>query len=155
MYWQDGEQIRQALEAAYNHILVTRMSGMPVVNSALTVEAVDFTRNDDWLGVLITPWSMNLLLLPGKGSAWTAYPAGHKFEHFFPYGCFEFTAAHETAMGVYAQCSLFSPMFQFADQPAAREAAHAALQALLTSPAPATISRRDLLRGKLGKPNPT
>ena len=150
MRWRDGEQIRCVLEAVFNDILTTRMREMPVLNPALAVRALGFNRyNADWPGILITPWFMNLLLLPGAESNWINQSPGSKFEQPFPYGSFEFTVADEAQLGRYAQCSLFSPMFQFADQAAAVAAAESALQALLTGPAPRAISRRDLLRGNL------
>lgn len=151
MIWQDGEQIRQALETTFNDILETRMRDVPVLNLKLAVQALSFEPvNDDWLGILITPWFMNLLLLPGTESDWVALPPGSKFERLFPYGSFEFTAANEAHLGIYAQCSLFSPMFQFEDQAAALGAAQAALQNLLAVPSAPAISRRDLLRGNIG-----
>ena len=151
MSWQDSEQICQNLEAAFDAILQTRMQDVPVLNSALSVQALGFLRyQQDWLGVLITPWFMNLLLLPEPESAWQTQAPGSKFSRTFPYGVFEFTMANEAQLGVYAVCSLFSPMFQFEGQAAAAAAAKAALQGLLTSPATRAVSRRDLLRGNLG-----
>jgi [NiFe] hydrogenase assembly HybE family chaperone len=155
MQWRDGEQIRLALETTFNDILATRMLDLPVVNQSLSVRALGFERvNADWHGVLITPWFMNLLLLPGPDSTWITHPTGSKFERTFPYGSFEFTIANEAQLGTYGQCSLFSPMFEFHDQDAALAAAEAVLKHLLESNPPpeavlprTAISRRDLLRG--------
>lgn len=151
MQWLDGAQIEQALEQTFNQILTTRMLGMPLLNPALAVRALGFGRvYRDWLGVLITPWCMNLLMLPTTDSDWRTQSPGNKFEQAFPYGSFEFTVAREAQLGTYAQCSLFSPMFQFADQTAAVTAGLSALQALLSHPAPRAVSRRDMLRGQFG-----
>lgn len=154
MVWLGSEHIHQTLEAAFSDIMHTRMHDVPVLNSALSVQALGFGRyHQGWLGVLITPWFMNLLLLPEADSAWQTQPPGSKFDQTFPYGVFEFTVANETQLGVYALCSLFSPMFQFENQAAALTAAQSALQGLLTSPAPRSVSRRDLLRGHLDAGN--
>jgi len=56
-------------------------------------------------------------------------------------------------MGIYALCSLFSPMFQFENQAAALAAAQSALQGLLAEVARHNVSRRDLLRGAISKGN--
>jgi [NiFe] hydrogenase assembly HybE family chaperone len=48
----------------------------------------------------------------------------------FPGGVFEFIGAREPTLGEYQACSLFSPMFEFADQREARATARAALDAL-------------------------
>jgi [NiFe] hydrogenase assembly HybE family chaperone len=154
MIWQNNEQIRHTLETTFNEILDTRMRDLPMVNPVLSVQAVGFNRfNEDWLGVLITPWFMNLLLLPGPDSTWREQQSGTKIEKRFPYGAFEFTLGSEAQLGSYALCSLFSPMFQFENQAAALTAAQAALQGLLADAAPRTVSRRDLLRGAIGNGN--
>ncbi|MDO9140594.1 MAG: [NiFe]-hydrogenase assembly chaperone HybE [Methylobacter sp.] len=151
MIWQNSEQIRHTLEAAFNDILAKRMRDVPVVNPALSVQAIGFNRvNGDWLGVLVTPWFMNLLLLPEPDSSWRGQQPGSKIEKHFPYGVFEFTLGHEAQLGSYALCSLFSPMFQFENQDAALTAAKAALQGLLGNATPRGLSRRDLLRGAIG-----
>ncbi|MGR8930901.1 MAG: [NiFe]-hydrogenase assembly chaperone HybE [Gammaproteobacteria bacterium] len=152
MLWQDSQQIQTSLETTFNVILETRMRDMPFLNPALSVETLRFERiADDWLGILITPWSMNLLLLPTIVSKWVALAPGQQFEQNFPSGRFVFTVAHEGGLGVYAQCSLFSPMLQFQDQLAAQTAAQSALTALLNPEASPSLSRRNLLRGRFGK----
>lgn len=151
MPWLDSGQIKSALETTFNDILTTRMHDLPVVNPLLSVHAVGFERYGDlWPGVLVTPWFMNLLLLPGADHPWLALPPGKQFEQAFPAGNFIFTVAHEARLGIYAQCSLFSPMFDFSDQDSAIAAAQSAWQGLLAQPVPRAVSRRDLLRGQLG-----
>lgn len=154
MIWKNSEQISHTLEATFNEILDNRMCGLPIVNVALSVQAVGFSRfGEDWLGVLITPWFMNLLLLPSSDSNWHEQQPGTRIDKHFPYGVFEFTLGSEAQLGTYALCSLFSPMFQFENQAAALSSAQAALQGLLAEIAPRGVSRRDLLRGAIGKGN--
>ncbi|AEG00185.1 [NiFe]-hydrogenase assembly chaperone HybE [Methylomonas methanica] len=151
MLWQDSGQIKGALETTFNRILTTRMHNLPLVNPLLSVKAVGFEAYGDlWPGVLVTPWFMNLLLLPGAEHSWLALSPGKQFEHTFPAGTFLFTLAHEPQLGLYAQCSLFSPMFDFNDQDSAIAAAESAWLGLLTPPAPRNVSRRALLRGRMG-----
>jgi [NiFe] hydrogenase assembly HybE family chaperone len=73
---------------------------------------------------------MNLMLLPREAAAWPAVAPGVKVVHQFPAGTYDFVAAREPALGEYQACSLFSPMFEFADHAAARMTAEAALAAL-------------------------
>ncbi len=151
MLWQDGEQISTALETVFTRILQQRMQGLPVLNPALSVQVAGvYQFNEDWLGILITPWFMNLLLLPGADSPWCESKPGAKFDKALPYGIFEFTLAREEMLGIYAQCSLFSPMFEFTNQADALLAAQAALQEVLNNQKPRGLSRRDLLRGAIG-----
>jgi len=120
------------VEAAFARIARTRMADVPVCNPALRVEAVGFQRwQDEWLCILITPWALNLMLLPGGGSAFRAIWPGDSQWWQFPSGAYEFLGNREPGLGPYQMCSLFSPVFEFASQEAARDTARAALAALL------------------------
>jgi len=56
------------LVTRYQAIYRERMRDLPIVNSRLAVEAVGFEQWEDKdLGILITPWFMNLVLFPGVG----------------------------------------------------------------------------------------
>jgi [NiFe] hydrogenase assembly HybE family chaperone len=142
------------LEDAFRRIERERMQGLPLLNPALRVEAVGFQPwGDGWLGVLITPWFINLVMLPHDASQWAELAPGAATVESLPRGEFEFLAGRDEALGVYKSCTLFSPALEFADQDTARSAAFAALEALHAPPAgepPASdpISRRAFLRGE-------
>jgi len=107
------------------------MAGVPIVNPALSVEAVGFRPWDEhWLGVLVTPWFMNLWLMPRVAARWQPIAPGASRHYVFPAGVFEFIGGHEPTIGDYQACSLFSPMYDFGDQATARATAVAALEAL-------------------------
>lgn len=121
------------LEAVYREIYRDRMAGLPIVNPALEVEAYDFARfGGFWLGVLITPWFMNLILLPGE-SPLPQLAEGKSQSWLFPCGSIRFVAGFENGVGPHQVCSLFSPMGVFPDQAQARAAAKAALETLSTA----------------------
>lgn len=130
-----------ALEAAFEAVLNGPMRGMPMVNRALRVEAVGFRPwNGHWLGVLVTPWFMNLWLMPQDDAAWSVLGEREKRRYTFPAGRFEFIGGRHPALGDYQACSLFSPMFEFADAEAARATASAALDALFDRGEPAVAA---------------
>jgi [NiFe] hydrogenase assembly HybE family chaperone len=155
------------LEAAYTRIWRTRMAGLPFLNDNLRVEAVGFRAwEGQWLGALVTPWSMNLVLLPGEGE-WTPLPQGGERFVALPAGRFRFVAGHDEELGEHHACSLFSPAQEFADHETARAVAAAALEALfdagnVVAPdvdgsrgsalhlvgEPAAVSKRDFIRGR-------
>jgi [NiFe] hydrogenase assembly HybE family chaperone len=125
----------------------TRMDGLAFVNPALTVEAVDFAPwQGHWLGVLVTPWFMNLILAPRDVAAWTSLVAGDKRSYPFPAGTYEFIGAHDDIAGEYQMCSLFSPLLQFDDQETARLVAGLAREALFDA---ANAEKPDLPPAKL------
>ena len=136
------ENPASVLEDAFRAVYEERMQGLPFINPALSVEAIDVSPwNGHWLGVLITPWFMNLMLLPDDDAAWPALRPGEKCEQSFPAGIFEFIAGHEPTLGEYLACSLFSPMFEFADHETARLTAAAARAALFD---PTNLEQTDI-----------
>lgn len=119
------------LEAAFREIHTAQMRGLPIVNDALAVKALGFRRHDErWLGALVTPWFLNLVLLPGEGDDWSGLIPGAKELIEFPSGRYEFVHANRKGVGAYKACSLFSPMFEFASMLHATETASAALVSL-------------------------
>ena len=120
-------ELTKRLEAVFSEIQASRMADVPMLNSALRVEAVSFLSwNENWLGILVTPWFMNLMLLPCGGQAWHGLATGQTVLHAFPAGEYAFIVGQEAALGQHQSCSLFSPMFDFPDQESARATALAA-----------------------------
>jgi len=116
------------LEQLYDDIRITRMADIPILNDKLKVQAVGFREwNKHVLGVLITPWFMNLMLLPTEETDWStySYSVGSKHTYTFEAGSFEFIVGEEENLGRYMSCSMFSPMFEFADHDAAVQTAEA------------------------------
>jgi [NiFe] hydrogenase assembly HybE family chaperone len=68
------------------------------------------------------------------------FAQGVKRHFAFPAGQFEFIHGREDAIGSYWMCSLFSPVFEFADQETAEAAAAAALDALFEEGGEAEMS---------------
>jgi [NiFe] hydrogenase assembly HybE family chaperone len=136
------------LEQGFERVRTERMSGLPFLNEQLRVEALGFR---DWQGVrvgaLVTPWSINLIILPAPGAVLPPTRVGDSRSWVFPSGEYAFIAGADPMLGAYAQCSLFSPAFEFASHDDAVAAARAALEALFTVPQPARLSRRGLLLG--------
>lgn len=117
--------------AAFRIVHEMRMHDVPILNPAIAVEAVGFAPWDaHWLGCLVTPWFMNLMLLPRVPERWVRLRPGEKHTYVFPAGAFEFIGGREEAIGEYQACSLFSPMFEFRDHATARLTADACLSAL-------------------------
>jgi [NiFe] hydrogenase assembly HybE family chaperone len=120
------------LEKVYRNIQCERMLGLPILNPDLAVEAVGFMPfRGHSLGILITPWFMSLMLLPGT-VPWPALREGESQSWQFPCGVLTFVAESEIELGSYQTCSLFSPMHEFSGQAEARAAAHAVLDGLFT-----------------------
>lgn len=154
------------LEDVFRRIEQERMQGIPILNRALRVEGVGFQEwEGKWVGVLLTPWFMNFMVLPMPGTAWPRVERGNTHPWHLPLGRMDCMAGYEEEFGDYHMCSLFSPVLQFEDHEAARIAAQAALDAILGPPkseesppgpvrklaenAVKPMSKRDFLTGKL------
>ncbi len=131
------EQRVAALVSFYRRVETERMQGIPILNPALSVEAVGFrTADADETvseGVLITPWFMSLVRLPlavqDHGGR-----VGRKRVLAFGNERFEFIGAHDPDIGFHEACALFSPMADFRSQDQARDTALAVLDQLRPPP---------------------
>ncbi|MCL2344683.1 MAG: [NiFe]-hydrogenase assembly chaperone HybE [Desulfobulbus sp.] len=145
----------------YRQVWQTQMRDLPFVNPALHVEAIGFVRHaGDWLGVVVTPWFLNLFLLNGGGGLWRDIPAGQRRTVELPCGALQFIADDDPAIGSYQYCPLIAPVTAIPDMGAARQAASDALHAALTLPAQAAApmpaataepARRGFLRRLAGR----
>ena len=165
------------LTVAYRSI-AQRMDGLNFVNPAIEVEAVGFAPwESHWLGVMVTPWCINLMLLPRDTGAWTSLPQGEKLRYRFPAGDYDFISSRDETVGEYQMCSLISPVLEIPDHATAREVALLARAAMLdpgNAPVPvvpgkaadaaepgpiaqlgqqasAPMSKRDFLRGRFAR----
>lgn len=146
---------RAIVQATFERIDRERMHDVPLCNRALRVDTTDFIAWAGlWVGVVITPWAMNLVLLSGEGEAVEPLPVGEEQARDFPSGTYPFMGSHEPGLGDYHYCPLFSPMTDFADADTAREVAQATLTELFHAPTPETppaVDRRAFLRRALGQ----
>lgn len=136
-----AQQRAAALEALYRQIAETRMAGVALCHPGLEVAALGFEPVDDGsaaVGVLLTPWFMNLVWLPLADVLDGEPPlaVGRSRPRSVGTHGFDFIGCAEEGFGPYEACSLFSPMHEFVDQAAARATAEAVL-ALLRTPAEA------------------
>jgi [NiFe] hydrogenase assembly HybE family chaperone len=129
------ESPAEAVEEAFFRIQREQMADVPILNPALSVAAVDFQRwRGHWLGVVVTPWCMSLLLVPGSEQDWESTGQNKRRFVRLPAGDFAFLGSEEAELGEYQSCPLFSPMGQFASQSQATMTARASLIAVLTDP---------------------
>lgn len=141
----------RALQDLFTHIAATRMAGVALLHDGLQVQAIGFQPDQSGqpdpakpagstaapaepagaVGILITPWFMNLVWLPLDAAAATVR-VGDKRTRVVGNERFDFIGAHEPGFGGYEACSLFSPMFEFVDHGAAVATAFEVLKLLRT-----------------------
>lgn len=120
----------KSLVDRYRVIHTERMQGLPIVNNALDVEGVGFCPFEEHqIGVLITPWFINLVLLPGTDIG-SKLEQGSKSTLKFPSGPIEFTTARDEVLGTYLTAVLFRSAAEFPNQETARDIAAEVLREL-------------------------
>ncbi len=125
------------IEQHYQQILDEKMQDLPIINSALDVKAIGFRDLDgQLLGVVITPWFMNLFLLTDELEGWRSDQTGDRHFQSFPAGQFDFVHAWDAKIGAYGTSSLFSPMDDFPNQESAEKTAIRALEQLFVEREP-------------------
>jgi [NiFe] hydrogenase assembly HybE family chaperone len=139
----------EAAEQAFFRIQRDHMVDVPILNPALVVEAIDFQRwQGHWLGIIVTPWCMSMLLVPGGTDNWVSTGENKRRFVKFPAGDFSFLGSIEEELGEYQSCPLFSPMDKFSSQSQATMTARASLIGLLTVPAAGTAAVKEKLPDK-------
>ena len=119
------------LETDFTEVWHGKMRDVPIVNKVLHVQAVGFQIHEGRpLGVLISPWFMNLIQLPAEGEDWSDLNPGAKEYLTFASGEYEFIHNVREMVGGYKACSLFSPMGEFKTQQQAVDVAKAVMVAL-------------------------
>jgi [NiFe] hydrogenase assembly HybE family chaperone len=145
----------KGLVRRYQSIYRKKMRDLPICNSALRVQTVGFRALDEHrLGVLITPWFMNLVLLPGD-TTWSDAPAGSTERLSLPSEDCEFVINHDEILGTCLSAVLFRTLRDFPGQDTAVAIAEKVMEQLFvpaaTMPSDTgsvqNFSRRSLLTG--------
>lgn len=132
------------------------MQGLPILNPQLAVEAASVREfGEHTVFVLVSPWFMNLVLLPGTDE-WDASEQGECIEIEFPREALEFSVSHDDDLGTFLSSVLFRTVSEFPDQATACTVASEVMRALFSTSAAAEgpaagerqkLSRRSLLTG--------
>jgi len=158
----------RSVHHAFERIHRERMVGLPILNDALQVDVVGFIGlQERWIGVLITPWCLNLMVLPMNDDGWQPPAEGVWRHETFPGQAFQLLGGVEEEVGSYAFRSLASPVTGYPNHEAVRDIARELLKQLLipapetptathdaeselitgAQPAPRQVSRRHLFGG--------
>jgi [NiFe] hydrogenase assembly HybE family chaperone len=120
------------LESHFAEVYRSAMADVPICNEALAVASVGFRPwRGHALGIVVTPWFMNILLVTLQGAPKVSGAPGATQSVSLPCGNVDFLVADLEGFGRLLMCSLFSPMQDFADHEAALATATAAVAALM------------------------
>lgn len=130
------------LEERFDTISETRMQGLPIVNDSLSVEAVGFRATGEHeVGVLLTPWFMNLVLLPGTDE-WDSARQGETVSCSLPHGDYDFTVSRDEELGTFLSAILFSSVNTIPSQEIAHDIAEEIAKLVFSESEPDNAMRR-------------
>lgn len=147
----------QLLENAFSIIAEGEMSTLPFYRAQIPVRACGFTLfEQQWCGVMLTPWMLSLVILPGPQQFWQRKAVGEKLALELPCGNVTFTVSELAGCGQYLSRSLKSPLDEWLDMNQALALAEESARMALTVPvtdsdAPANPARRVLFWPRAGK----
>lgn len=127
-----AEHTAAAVLAAFQHIHETSFRGEPLENERLEVEVLHAAELDSDFGtqvvlVLLTPWAMNGMVLPGRGLPSGMNVAGvHR----------TFQAMELPGVGSYSQVTLVGDVSKYGSQAQARTIALSLIPVLLAGISP-------------------
>lgn len=138
------------LKETFQKIVEQDMKDLPFLHPGVEVDTYGFQIfENQWVGALLTPWMLSILILPGPGQVWPVRKVSDKLGVTFPRGDATFMVGHIDAIGQYLSCSLMSPLDKKIGQFALSEMANQSVRELLTPPgeeidpdAPESLKRR-------------
>lgn len=131
-----AENPAACLEAHYRRRLAEGSADQTPGHGALAVSVVGFERiAGDWLGVVVTPWFLDLFLMAGGGSLWGDIPVGQRRYVNLAGGTLPFLAAADPAFGPYQHTPLIEPVTAVPDMATALRLAREAMATLRGTPA--------------------
>lgn len=99
------------LETAFQAIADGEMQDLPFFQQQIPVRACGFQLFErQWVGTILTPWMLSLLVLPGPEQVWQPYAVGDKLALSLPCGSVRFIVGEIVGCGQYLACSLMSPL---------------------------------------------
>lgn len=145
--------------ARYRRWQAALNSGHP----GLSVDIAGFRRyRGDWIGAVVTPWFIHLLLLPGGGELWRELPVEQTLRVGFPAADLDLLSERSDDPDLPASffATILAPVDELADQDAALRTAMDALHLLFeppaaaptpTNPEPQPVDRRGFFRRLAGR----
>jgi [NiFe] hydrogenase assembly HybE family chaperone len=139
--------------ARYEWIHAERMCGLPILNPALRVATIGFREHGtDAVGVLVTPWFMNLVVLPDDDSG--CQVQGDRVDYALPGGVLEMTVHCDDELGGYLSVVLYRDVMAIPDMACAQTLAADILHRLFDAQAATAelaaarrVTRRSLFAG--------
>lgn len=99
------------LEQLFGEVAADEMRGLPFYRDHIPLRACGFQLfEQQWIGALLTPWMLSLVVLPGPQQSWQRRAVGERLMLALPCGSMGFTVSEIAGCGQYLSRSLMSPL---------------------------------------------
>lgn len=88
-----------------------KMKNLPFYRADIPCFCPKFVQfENQWVGTVLTPWMLSVLVLPGPSQQWASRTIGDKIALSMPYKRLNFTVSALDNIPQYLSCSLQSPL---------------------------------------------
>ncbi|MFC5708031.1 hydrogenase-2 assembly chaperone [Aeromonas eucrenophila] len=98
------------LVAQYERIAREQMCELPFYHPSMPILAECLLFEDQWLGCVLTPWMLSLVVLPGPDQHWPVRASSERLALQLPCGDMTFMVGELPEIGQLLACSLMSPL---------------------------------------------
>ncbi|MBW7983675.1 hydrogenase-2 assembly chaperone [Enterobacillus tribolii] len=98
------------LIAVYQSIADEKMRELPFFHPSMPVHAALKLFEGQWVGCVLTPWMLSVVVLPGPDQCWPVREVGERLALKMPRGDMTFIIGELPEVGQLLSCSLMSPL---------------------------------------------
>lgn len=137
------------LVAQYERIAREEMQGLPFYHASMPIVAECTLFEGQWLGCVLTPWMLSVVVLPGPDQLWPIRSSSDRLALQLPCGNMTFMVGELPESGQLLACSLMSPLDPHLGADQGRTLVSSTLKMLLSLPVQQGASGVDLGRRRL------
>jgi [NiFe] hydrogenase assembly HybE family chaperone len=145
------------LVAQYERIAREEMQGLPFYHAIMPIVAECVLFEAQWLGCVLTPWMLSVVVLPGPDQRWPVRSSSDRLALQLPCGNMTFMVGELPETGQQLACSLMSPLDPHLGAEQGRSLVSSTLKMLLSLPVQqgaggVDLGRRRLFGARRGQP---